>query len=292
MIPIMSLFSGIGGLELGLEAAGFGPATLQVESDVFCRTVLARHWPDAERRNDVKEIRGRDFKNQEFVLCGGFPCQDVSSAGRGEGLAGARSVGSPSSAKTSWLSAIESAPWGLLPETLGRLIDAPESSSSPSWTTQRASDENGLGASPKCQDGGDLRTRAREWGTPTAHLAKRVAGPNYNRGDLQRQVVDLWPAATATDSKASGAAGYSTASGRHSGTTLTDATVREYPTPSAARVGSNRSGAAGLEQMHRGPNVVLNPDWVEALMGFPPGWTDVTTPPRDSPRKKRGSRPV
>lgn len=55
----------------------------------------------------------------------------------------------------------------------------------------------------------------------------------------------LWPTATATDSKASGAAGYSTASGRHSGTTLTDAAVRQWPTPTAQSYGNNRGGAAG-----------------------------------------------
>ena len=56
----------------------------------------------------------------------------------------------------------------------------------------------------------------------------------------------LWP--TATDAKASGAAGYSTESGRHAGTTLTDAVVRMdglYPSPSASSYGSNRGGSAG-----------------------------------------------
>lgn len=59
--------------------------------------------------------------------------------------------------------------------------------------------------------------------------------------------LSLWPTATATDSKASGAAGYSTDSGRHSGTTLTDAAVRlaEWPTPTAQVYGNNRGGAAG-----------------------------------------------
>ena len=59
--------------------------------------------------------------------------------------------------------------------------------------------------------------------------------------------LSLWPTATATDSKASGAAGYSTDSGRHSGTTLTDAAVRlaEWPTPTAQTYGNNRGGAAG-----------------------------------------------
>lgn len=86
-----SLFSGIGGLELGLEKAGLGPTVWQVEQDFFCRAVLAKHWPDADRRiNDVRLATARSLQRVQF-LCGGFPCQDVSGAGKGAGLAGERS---------------------------------------------------------------------------------------------------------------------------------------------------------------------------------------------------------
>lgn len=87
---IGSLFSGIGGLELGLEWAGLGRTVWQVEKDPFCRRVLAKHWPDAERFEDVTEIGGAQLSHVD-VLCGGFPCQDVSSAGKRAGLSGARS---------------------------------------------------------------------------------------------------------------------------------------------------------------------------------------------------------
>jgi len=87
---IGSLFSGIGGLELGLEAAGLGPVAWQVESDPFCRAVLARHWPQAERFDDVRTVGVSRLRRVRGV-CGGFPCQDVSSAGERRGLAGARS---------------------------------------------------------------------------------------------------------------------------------------------------------------------------------------------------------
>lgn len=94
MIAIGSLFSGIGGLELGLECA-FAEAGIphrvdwQVEIDPFCRSVLARHWPAADR--SVTDVRAATSLPRVDLICGGFPCQDVSSAGKGAGLAGERS---------------------------------------------------------------------------------------------------------------------------------------------------------------------------------------------------------
>lgn len=87
---IGSLFAGIGGLELGLERAGVGHTVWQVEKDEFCRKVLARHWPDAARYEDVTTVDWSTVEPVE-VLCGGFPCQDISLAGKGAGLAGERS---------------------------------------------------------------------------------------------------------------------------------------------------------------------------------------------------------
>ncbi len=87
---IGSLFSGIGGLELGLERAGLGRVVWQVEQNDFCRAVLAKHWPDADR--SVCDVRRANATNLAPVdaICGGFPCQDVADS-EGTGLAGARS---------------------------------------------------------------------------------------------------------------------------------------------------------------------------------------------------------
>lgn len=87
---IGSLFSGIGGLELGLEWSGLGETVWQVEIDPKLRNCLATHWPNARRYSDITTIRGTDLAPVDLI-CGGFPCQDVSSAGKRAGLSGARS---------------------------------------------------------------------------------------------------------------------------------------------------------------------------------------------------------
>lgn len=86
-----SFFSGIGGLDLGFERAGFR-VTMQCEIDPFCTNLLARHWPDVRRYKDVKKINAGDIPASS-VWVGGFPCQDVSVARMGPraGLRGSRS---------------------------------------------------------------------------------------------------------------------------------------------------------------------------------------------------------
>ena len=89
---IGSLFSGIGGLELGLERSIPGAHTIwQVEQDTYARGVLEKHWPHARRFEDVKEVGAHNLQRPDLI-CGGFPCQDISTAGRREGIEGERSV--------------------------------------------------------------------------------------------------------------------------------------------------------------------------------------------------------
>ena len=90
---VLDLFSGIGGFSLGLERAGMRTVAF-CEIDPFCRAVLAQHWPRVPIYDDVRELTAETLLRDGIavdVICGGFPCQDVSLAGNGAGLDGERS---------------------------------------------------------------------------------------------------------------------------------------------------------------------------------------------------------
>ena len=89
-LTIGSLFTGVAGFELGLEGAGLGPVLWQVEPDPFCRHILERRYPEIPRHERIEEVGAHNLARVDIV-CGGFPCQDISSAGKGAGLSGARS---------------------------------------------------------------------------------------------------------------------------------------------------------------------------------------------------------
>jgi len=170
-----------------------------------------------------------------------------------------------------------------------------------SWPTPRAADgDSGMEHFFRGSENPTLLGAVREhWPTPTAGDGKSAGSRNLP-GSAAHAGVSLtdavihggsrtpraWPTPRAEDSESSGA---------HRGVpdTLTSA-VRSWPTPSATPYGRQKTGSAGaavrpsLETQARKTGMQLNPTWVEALMGFPCGWTDGLPVPAKS--KKRGSR--
>lgn len=84
-----SLFSGIGGIDLGLERAGMQCAW-QVEIDEYASKVLQKHWPNVARFRDIRTVGRVDLEAVDLIA-GGFPCQDISGAGKRAGITGERS---------------------------------------------------------------------------------------------------------------------------------------------------------------------------------------------------------
>ena len=94
MLRVLDLFSGIGGFSIGLEKTGGFETVAFCEIEAFQRRVLERHWPGVPIFHDVRELSSQHLTAAGVVvdvICGGFPCQDISVAGKGAGLEGARS---------------------------------------------------------------------------------------------------------------------------------------------------------------------------------------------------------
>ncbi len=90
-LKVASFFSGIGGLELGLERAGC-TVTFQCEAKPFCLTILQQHWPQIPRSTDIRKVKNEDIPDSD-IWTAGFPCQDLSLARMGtrSGLRGSQS---------------------------------------------------------------------------------------------------------------------------------------------------------------------------------------------------------
>lgn len=82
----LDLFSGIGGFTVAGELAGGYETVAFCELDTNCHAVLRKHWPDIPIFDDVTKLKADDIDGTVDVITGGFPCQDLSAAGRGAGL--------------------------------------------------------------------------------------------------------------------------------------------------------------------------------------------------------------
>jgi len=84
-LKLLDTFSGIGGFSYAAEKLVGGFETTQfVENDPYCQKVLKKHWPNVPIHDDIRTFTAEPF--QFDAVCGGFPCQDISTAGRGKGI--------------------------------------------------------------------------------------------------------------------------------------------------------------------------------------------------------------
>lgn len=89
-LTVLDLFAGIGGFSLGLERTGGFETVAFCEIDPYCRVVLRKHWPNVRQFEDVRTLTATDVGPVD-VISGGFPCQDISNAGKRAGIEGERS---------------------------------------------------------------------------------------------------------------------------------------------------------------------------------------------------------
>lgn len=307
----VSLFAGIGAMDIAAEHCGY-ETTHCVEIDPFCRGILAKRFPGATLHDDVCAVGAAELGVGMDLLSGGFPCQDLSSAGNGAGLEGARSG--------LWFEFLriirECRPKAVLIENVAVL------KSRGLDVVVRGLADAGYGCWWDCVPAlavGAPHLRDRIWITAVpfdrmpplsafgaSKAPAKMPRAGYASGSpTMPWLTEVAPHATIRMCKeAMGAV-----KGANGVTWLTKLDCPLFTTPSASSYGSNRGGAAGrvgpvrhsLPSMARngswprlwptphgmrhpdapraaGPSGnepgPLNPDWVEGLMLLPIGWTD------------------
>lgn len=308
-----SLFAGIGGLDLAAAWLGWETAWVS-ETDPFCSAILDQRFPGVPNHGDVSAI---DFDAVEpvDVLVGGFPCQDVSVAGKGAGLDGARSGLWREYARAirhlrPGIIVIENVP-GLLVRGAHRVFrDLAALGYDAEWTVLSAADcgaphrrervwivayrDGWRGERPdlSVRPRGQIEAAAVAHGSSLGHLWPTPDSGTFNDGEdpaewaARREVLKArhgnngcgtplamavrWASPRSEDGESAGA---------HRGKPDSLHSQAKWLTPKRPTGGgrpSRETAGGGLRKLEDqlGQNAKLNPDWVEALMGFPIGWTD------------------
>lgn len=264
----LHLFAGAGGGIIADMMMGHTPIAA-VEIDPFCRAILqARQndgWlPKFEIYDDVRNFNGISWRGKVDCLCGGFPCQDISAAGKGEGIHGQRSglffelARIVSEIRPKWVF-LENSPCIIsrgLETVLGTMVTLGYDAR---WCILAAAD---IGAPHK---------RERWWGlfanSDSKHGEKLCVRKSNETALVRLDELD----------------------GKVSDTDNERIIWRFRELPKDAKspycsIGETCDGKRG--------GGILNPDWVEYLMGWPPGWTDPETPLRSIGPKTNGESPA
>lgn len=258
MLNVLDIFSGIGGFSLGLEAIGMQTVAF-CEINPFCQKILTRHWPSIPIFTDITTINKEDLKTlpRIDVIAGGFPCQDVSIAGKKKGINAKRSglwkefvrlvneirpkyaiIENVANLRSTGLINVLQDLWKIRYDAEWHCIPAS------AFGAPHRRDRIWIIAYPSCESGFRLSLRKEEEKSVTGVDCKNV--PDSNRQRLQRH-------------------------GRfkETGFICTQEQIGMY------------HSSRGVKQWGKEPLAVprlkndrLNPDWVEWLMGYPISWTD------------------
>lgn len=303
----LDLFSGIGGFALAAHAVGIETAAF-CEIEPYPARVLNRHFPGVPVFPDVKELTACDLPDGIDLICGGFPCQDISYAGKGAGLEGSRSglfyevVRLIRELGPRYVLLENVA--GLLTRGVGDVLGAlAEVGYDAEWCCVRASDVGAphrrdriwILAYPQGTFDAPVHveyvlSRLTPFGDERWH-SPRAEGFDAGGGDRhsslpQQAKAQTWPTATASDAWANDL-DRGGMSGKHNlglGTAVrTDAV---WPTPTGGS--DKKASCPGLDGGSYSRKMLddvigaaarkeitgsLNPDWVDALMGYPVGYT-------------------
>ena len=235
-MKMLSLFSGIGGIDLAAEWAGIETIAF-CEIDPFCQKVLKKHWPDVPIFPDIKELRGEDIGTVDIVA-GGFPCQPYSVAGKQGGKEDDRDL------------------W---PEMF-RVIQETK----PTWIVG----ENVAGFVNMELERTLLDLESEGYETQTLIIPACAVNAKHQR---YRTFIVGYSCSGGLSRKPRGG------QGRSLRTDIYNLKKGLWPTPLSRdyKGASGRSLKGEYMDLPMAVNGSLNPSWVEVLMGFPQGWTDI-----------------
>jgi DNA (cytosine-5)-methyltransferase 1 len=250
----LSLFSGIGGLDLAAEAAGI-KTTAFCEIEQYAVKVLERRWPGVPIIDDVRKIKGCDWAVD--VIHGGFPCQDLSQAGKQAGLEGERS-----------------GLWFEMLRVISEIRPAFVVAENVRGAVNLALDTVQAGMEDEGYEVRTLLLPAAAFGAPHKRERMFVIG-------IRKDVVDSISGGRGAKRLARmGAEMVERRNAADVSSATEDSGAGLWPTPSANEDACGTPNGKMQKMLGNNPEVrkeggSLNPAWVEILMGFPLGWTDV-----------------